>query len=249
MTIYVKINGRLGNNLFQAAVGYALAKETNQNFMMVYNEIHWEKEYISYLHPIEFISRNNIPRNIRVYSEWTGNNCFVFNNSLKDICSSGDIFLDGWFQTEKYFKKYLPDLKKMFLKREVKEIDGYFIHVRRGDYVNDKRFDICSVDYYKLSLEHFPKNKTFYIVSDDIEYCKTLAIFQDLKNKEFVTLDTLDTLHLMAGCRGGICANSSFSWWGAYLGRREIVTMPRKWINNGNETPDVYHENAKIINF
>ena len=51
----------------------------------------------------------------------------------------------------------------------------------------------------------------------------------------------------MAGCRGGICANSSFSWWGAWLSSREIVTMPHQWINNGMDTTGVFFENVKII--
>ena len=249
MTIYMKINGRLGNHLFQIATAYALSKQTNQDFVMVYYDgLATDKEYIPYFPELKFTT--SIPGNIKMYSESRpGVSCFIFNEHLKNMCGNGDILFNGWFQTEKYFKEYLPDLKKMFLKRPVKEIDGYFIHIRRGDYVNDARYDLCNIDYYTLSLRHFPKDATFYILSDDINYCKSLEVFQNLQNKEFPVLDTLDTLHFMAGCRGGICANSSFSWWGAYLGKREIITMPRKWINNGMDTRDVYPENSILIDF
>jgi hypothetical protein len=242
----MKINGRLGNHLFQIATAYALSKQTNQDFVIVYYE-HLSIDYISYFPELKFVT--NATGHTQRYSEASpGVSCFVFNEGLKNMCANGDILLDGWFQTEKYFKEYLPDLKNMFLKRPVKEIDGYFIHVRRTDYVNNARFDLCNIEYYKLSLEHFPKDATFYIVSDDINYCKSLEVFQNLENKEFPVLDALDTLHFMAGCRGGICANSSFSWWGSYLGKREIVTMPHKWIN-GMEYRDVHPENVILIDF
>ena len=175
-----------------------------------------------------------------------GANSFKYNEHLQQLCYNGDIFLDGYFQTYKYFANYKDSLKLLFLKKKVQPIDGYFIHVRRCDYVNHHLFTFNYKKYFKRAIQHFPKDSAFYVVSDDTAWCKNFSLF---KNYQIMELDTLDTLHFMASCRGGICANSSFSWWGAWLGPCEIVTMPRQWINNGLDTSDVFFENVKVIDF
>lgn len=249
MTIFMQITGRLGNNLFQIAVAYALAKRYNTDFCMVYNQNNkYEQEYINYFSEIKFVPRHTLTDINQTFSEKSGSiNCFEYHPQLEKYIN-GNIYLDGYFQTELYFKQYLPDLRKMFLKNEIKDTSGYFIHIRRGDYVNHPVYTIDYPSYFKKAIQHFPEGSQFYIVSDDIEWCKTSELFENLKI-EFVDLDTLDTLHFMAGCKGGICANSSFSWWGAYLSKREIVTMPKQWINNGMDTTQIHFEGAIVIDF
>ena len=253
MTIFVQITGRLGNNLFQIALGYALSKQTGQDFSMVYNSYNqYEQEYITYFPEISFVSNQYVPT-CNIYSEKNnGINCFQFHPELLELCKSNNIFFDGYFQTWKYFIDYLPELKQLFLKRETKETNGYFIHVRRGDYVNHPVYQINYSTYFKKAIEHFPKDSKFYVMSDDIAFCENWSLFNDpFGNGKFdvlfVDIDTICTLRFMAGCKGGICANSSFSWWGALLGKREIVTMPRQWINNGMDTTDIYFPNVIVI--
>jgi hypothetical protein len=87
MTIYIKINGELGNQLFQMAIGYAMAKLTNQEFVMVYNDhAAWEKRHISYFSELKYIPAHELPQHIRMgyYSEINnGVNQFKFNRQLK----------------------------------------------------------------------------------------------------------------------------------------------------------------------
>ena len=250
MTIYVQITGRLGNNLFQIAVGYSLAKQRGTDFVMVYNEHNrYEQEWIKYFSgkagecTFSFIPRTGVPRNVSFFTE-KNNRLSCFD---KHVLPDGkELFMDGYFQNEQYFKEYRSDLKKLFLRNEVKPIDGYFIHVRRSDYVNHPVYQIDYPSYFKKAIRYFPQGCKWYIVSDDIPYCKSCELFENL-DKEYMDLGTIDTLHFMAGCRGGICANSSFSWWGAWLSSREIVTMPRTWINNGMNSQGVHFEGAIVI--
>ena len=253
MTIFVQITGRLGNHLFQIALGYSLAKKTGQQFVMVYNKYNkYEQQWIDYFLTkskstieLNFIERQTIPKNTVYYSEKrNGINCFEFHPELEQLCTNGNVFFDGYFQTEQYFKEYFIDLKKLFLRNEIKVTDGYFIHVRRCDYLNHPVYEIKYEEYFIKAIQYFPKNALFYVVSDDIPWCKQNNLFKEFS---FIEIDTIDTLHFMAGCKGGICANSSFSWWGAWLSKREIVTMPKQWINNGMNTEGIYFENVIVI--
>jgi len=89
----------------------------------------------------------------------------------------------------------------------------------------------------------------FFVISDDIEYCKSYSVLS-LANVTFVEgLSPEYSIYLMSLCsKGGICANSSFSWWGSYLiDREKIVILPKKWINNDNENSDLYYEGSIIL--
>jgi hypothetical protein len=103
-------------------------------------------------------------------------------------------------------------------------------------------------DYYQSAiayLEAIAPNSHYYIVSDDIPYCKQYALFESL-NTTFVEGDM--AFSIMTSCKGGICANSTFSWWGSYLiDREKIVILPKQWINNGQENKDLYFEGSIIL--
>lgn len=116
------------------------------------------------------------------------------------------------------------------------------IHIRRGDYVNHPKYkDICTLDYYKKAItkikEHID-NPVYFIFSNDMEWCKeNIAPMLDSSQIIFVDWNkgkqSYIDMQLMSLCKGLIIANSSFSWWGAYLNKRKpVVIAPRKWINN-----------------
>jgi hypothetical protein len=121
-----------------------------------------------------------------------------------------------------------------------------FLHVRRGDYMGLSHvYYHQPLTYYESCLEGLAKAragscKTVFVLSDDQEWCKAQPLFQTGEESKaaFVHLDStwdeLHTLALMALCRGGaICANSTFSWWGAFLGAygaRHPVYVPKLWI-------------------
>ena len=139
--------------------------------------------------------------------------------------------IDFYFQDPKYFEKYKDEIKVLF-GQGIYYIDQVAIHIRRGDYVNNPFYvDLMETSYYQNAMELFPGEK-FLVFSDNIEWCKRQDIFKDC---EFAENNTeLEDLNLMAGCKGIIIANSSFSWWGAYLSKGKVVA-PKEWYSDKKE--------------
>jgi hypothetical protein len=264
-TIYTKFTGQLGNHLFQFAAAYGLSKKYNMDLVICYNDHnHFEKMYINTIFKnYKCIPVNQInPYNTLVYSEKTdGVNSFMYNPNI--INPEFNYFLDGYFQNEKYFKNYKNEIRKIIISQDIinkiltrfpKIMDHYFFHVRRCDYVGFKAFEIDYDAYFKLAIDHILlKDPTahFYVVSDDIPFCKEYHLFQNSHFTITENLDTIDTLHFMSLCfKGGVCCNSSFSWWGSYLNinPNKIVTMPRQWMTN-SDTFDVWPEGTVIIEY
>jgi hypothetical protein len=124
--------------------------------------------------------------------------------------------------------------------------------VRRGDYVNHPLHQIEYDSYFPKAISYIlekDKDAHFYIVSDDIEYCKTYRVFNNINKTFLESVPELETLYFMSFCwKGGICSNSTFSWWGSYLNQNpdKIVVFPSKWLNN-NSPNDIYYENSVVI--
>jgi hypothetical protein len=163
-------------------------------------------------------------------------------------------YLDGFWQCEKYFKSIesvlvnelkpripLNEANKYWLTK-IQSCESVSIHVRRGDYVSDKtaqsHHGVCSLDYYSQAVELIQKTHKLievFVFSDDLDWCK-----QNLKftNTHFVDANQTENFHLdmvlMSHCKHNIIANSSFSWWGAWLNRnkQKIVIAPKQWFSN-----------------
>lgn len=140
---------------------------------------------------------------------------------------------DEYVQDEEYFKDYAREIKQIF-GSGIGKIDQVAIHVRRGDYVNNPFYvDLMKTGYYEKAMDEFP-DASFLVFSDDIEWCKKQNIFSKC---DFVEGNSeLEDLNLMASCIGHIIANSSFSWWGAYLcPHNGKVIAPKLWYSDGVE--------------
>jgi hypothetical protein len=120
-------------------------------------------------------------------------------------------------------------------------LDGAaFLHIRRGDYVDIPHIHYNQpLSYYEKALRFLPNSvKQILIFSDDIEWVKQQPLFQDSSTFQFVPadFDEIQSLALMSLCtEGAICANSTFSWWGAFLGahaKRSPVVVPSRWISD-----------------
>ena len=177
------------------------------------------------------------------------------------LTREGDTYYDGYWQHEEYFVAIREDILQTFTfpafedkqnqdtARLVTEKNSCAIHIRRGDYVKDKLFrDICNIDYYQTAIQQM-KGKVnpeiFCIFSDDASWCRrhlttlfgqTETIYVDWNTGE----RSFQDIHLMALCHHQIIANSSFSWWGAWLNtnKGKVVIGPRKWWNiSGAHTP------------
>jgi len=267
-TLFVRIHGGLGNQMFQVSAGAALAQQHNMNFFIVNSSVlkqtftHIDDN--NYLLNTVFANFNKIDLahinlsqviNFREKEE----ECFVYN---PQIAFDNDVFINGYFQNEKYFLSIKNELLKMYKQNEVysKFVEtahaelakkSYFIHVRRGDYLNSDLYKFDTDKYYKIAIQHIlsvTPHAHFIIVSDDIEYCKRYAVFQNIQ-KTFMDLPVLETLYLMSLCeKGGICANSSFSWWGSYLNENpdKVVVFPGKWIQKPWPN-DIYYQKSIVV--
>lgn len=138
---------------------------------------------------------------------------------------------DVYVQDEEYFKDYANEIRQMF-GMGITPIDKVSVHVRRGDYVGNLFYaDLISTDYYEKAMAIFP-NEKFLVFSDDIEACKRDERFKDCEFSEGKT--DWEDMNLMAGCKAHIIANSSFSWWGAYLSGNKTIA-PKAWYSDGLE--------------
>ncbi|ENM5934579.1 alpha-1,2-fucosyltransferase [Vibrio mimicus] len=156
-------------------------------------------------------------------------------------------YLDGYWHNGKYFEPVREQLLKEFtikgeLSKGVRELrtrivssQSVSIHVRRGDFLKHPDVGVLDIDYYKRAVECILSNvesPEFYMFSDDIEWCIEHLNF--IENCHFVdsTIDELDDLMLMSSCKHNIIANSTFSWWGAWLNsnHNKIVVCPKVWM-------------------
>jgi len=165
------------------------------------------------------------------------------------------VYLDGYWQSEKYFKdisitianeftfKNNLDDKNIKLSHEIASSDSVSIHIRRGDYVSNARFfkkhGLCSLDYYRKSVDHIKrhvKNPVFYIFSDDPDWTKNNMRMNDpcyfVTNNIGRSTYYVD-MQLMSLCKHNIIANSSFSWWAAWLNKSQnkMIIAPRQWFS------------------
>ena len=165
----------------------------------------------------------------------------------------GNIYLDGHWQNENYFTdiktniledfsfKIPPDPSNEELLRQIMGVNSVSVHFRRGDYVTNPNANdyhgICSDEYYITALNIIQRevpNPHFFVFSDDIEAIKSSFTF----NTDVTYVDnnpgkkSYEDMRLMAACQHNIIANSSFSWWGAWLNRnpQKKVIAPKNWF-------------------
>jgi hypothetical protein len=190
-------------------------------------------------------------------------NRFIYkNNYIKEVNWKyieniwDNVYLDWYWQTAKYFDEYEKEIKEIFqVKTKISEenqeiinlieknyLNTVSVHIRRWDYVSNLNAAswhwTCNDNYYNKSIniikEHI-NNPYFIVFSDDISWVKENMNFWD--NVLFVEWNKWhDDLRLMQACTNHIIANSSFSWWWAYLWKNpnKIIIAPSKWLNNPN---------------
>lgn len=174
-----------------------------------------------------------------------------------------DCYLVGYWQSEKYFRSISSVIRTDFtfktplvnrnakLAEQIGQVNAVSLHVRRGDYAKNPRTNathgLCSLDYYQAAIQYIAdrvEQPCFFIFSDDIAWVK-----DNLKMDfpcQYVDhnqgAESYNDMRLMCLCQHQIIANSSFSWWGAWLnpGPEKIVVAPQKWFANGNNIKDLF---------
>lgn len=176
------------------------------------------------------------------------------NDFDSTIINLGDNFyLDGYWASEKYFKDIEPIIREEFsfknsisskITETIASTDSICIHIRRGDYISNpvinKKMGVMDMGYYKKGLAYICErieNPNIFVFSDDMNWVKTNLKFDfPTTYVDFNNAGTNEDMRLMSLCKHNIIANSTFSWWGAWLNNNEkkIVVAPEKWFNDGN---------------
>ncbi len=173
-------------------------------------------------------------------------------------------YLDGYFQSDKYFQEYADIIRKDFevsvpasaqnieIITKIQSVNAVSLHIRRGDYVKNSNTQalhgLCNAEYYKNAIAYIAakiENPVFFIFSDDIAWAQENMktgfeqYYIDFNNAS----QNHEDLRLMKNCKHHIIANSTFSWWGAWLNPSldKIVTIPSVWFSGYNyDTHDLY---------
>jgi len=177
-------------------------------------------------------------------------------------CVPSDSYLMGYWQSEKYFLEVAQQVREDFtfklplenhnieLSKQISQVNAVSLHVRRGDYANNPVttavHGLCSLEYYYAAIQYIAErveNPFFYIFSDDIEWTKknlkmVLPYLHVVHNHG---IESYNDMRLMSLCQHHIIANSSFSWWGAWLNRNvdKIVVAPQRWYANQTDVKDL----------
>lgn len=274
--IIVNLKGGLGNQMFQFAMGYSVAMLLRTDYLFDSSSFKYDQlrnieleevfnveapiatdeliQKIKLFNPpiIERIKRKIFNKEIPYYKKsFITEVNFSYDKNLKNI--SKDCYLDGYFQSEKYFEEYQKDINLLFqfknppnlyysdIFKLIEEKESVSIHIRRGDYVANPEANsfhgLTTLEYYKQAIDLVSKkikHPFFIVISDDIEWCKTEFDFVDCFFVENGRGKDYEDLRLMTKCQHNIIANSSFSWWGAWLNQNpeKIVIAPKIWFLN-----------------
>ena len=241
------MSGGLGNMMFQVAAAYAFSQ--NSAHRLVFNPKH-----VGTLHKLPTAYRDTIFRNMDILEESCAfseiKEASYRYNPLVPV--AGDVYLNGYFQSYKYFHDYKYEIIDLFrapgelinkLKSKYPIVDSnaaVSMHVRRGNYTNlSNHHHNLSIDYYKNAINYF-KGGNFLVFSDDIQWCK-----ENFIGDEFTFVEgneDYEDLYLISLCKHHIIANSTFSWWGAFLNENpnKVVVFPDKWFGPANSEYKTY---------
>ena len=169
----------------------------------------------------------------------------------------GAVYLNGYWQSFRYFHEIWPVIRaELQPKADLNEPNSRWletirgrsnaicVHVRRADYLKTS-FGLCSPAYYKnaaaVMRERAGAGATFFVFSDDLPWCRDHLPISGAVFIEGNGDDPVSELRLMAACRHHIIANSTFSWWAAWLGHHEqqVVIAPEPWISTVSHCPDL----------
>lgn len=275
--LVVELKGGLGNQMFQYASAYGIARSTNQKFFIYTGwyddnknaavERHYELDCFK-------ISAQSIQKKDLNIASDNSSNRSLFKKPLRRyvepaftyddlVLNQKNVYLDGYWQSPRYFDAFRSDILNEFTfqNKPSAELEGIAqqikadknsisLHVRRGDYVSVKSANTThgttDLEYYKEAVATLAKTVSdphFFIFSDDPEWCA-----QNLKPDAphtFVTGSKTgsEDLQLMTLCKHNILANSTFSWWGAWLNNNETKTViaPKKWFRDETlDTRDLF---------
>ena len=268
MTIRIKLTGGLGNQMFQFAAGYSIARKNNvelsldlrrYNRRIDHNGFELQKVFdiyskvnilnnpanFSFTNIKEFLNKIDI-----TYSKFKEQH-FHYTNEIQNIPKHS--LLNGYWQSELYFKNYAQEIREIFsffekldkknllIANDIEKNDSISIHIRRGDYLLKQNYNFNQDlrEYYikaiQESSKYFSYPKYFIFTDDPLWVTENFKI-----DYPFIVVDinhgtdSFYDMQLMSLCKSNIIANSSFSWWGAWLNDKEdkIIYAPKNWFKD-----------------
>lgn len=263
LSLYKKNNLKLdlsSFNDYELHNGYELEKVfgITEEIASVEESDHYKSNY-----PLLFKIENKLlSKNYIFGTKHFKENNFLINDKIFNE-NIDDFYIEGYFQTDKYIRESESDIRDLFrFKTELTDEEEALlenncvsIHIRGGDYLTNEKDrnlfgNICTSNYYKKAIEYMKENvkdPNFLIFTNDIDYSKKI-----LDSEQFTIIDwnkgenSFRDMYLMSLCKHNIIANSSFSWWGAWLNTSnlKIVISPNKWFNNtGINQQDIIPDN------
>lgn len=278
--IIVHLLGGLGNQMFQYAAARTLADRLGQDLLLDMRSFEHYTLHDFGLMNFKVRCRPATSKELKPYpkwkmklfskspqlsnkSKWYLPKDFGFQESWKNL--TGSLYLNGYFQSEKFFGKNRKNLLEDFtpqkplagnnigLSTEAAQCSSVSIHVRRGDYVTNKKtlsiHGVCTKEYYQRSIKYIcdkVSEPRFFVFSNDLLWAKeNLDLGSDAIFVEGNDKDPIADMMLMSQCKHHIIANSSFSWWGAWLANppSQFVVAPLPWfdspqINSSDVVPE-----------
>jgi hypothetical protein len=241
--------GGLGNYMFQVTTAYSMAIDNGD--VSVFdgsNSIVVHKGITTYT---DNILRNLTFGDVVIDNEYNEPH---FHYNLLEY--KPNLRLNGYYQSEKYFQNNrekilelfsVDDVSSEYIQKKYRNIlrnDTCSIHVRRGDYVGlSHTHPPCEIEYYLEAVKQMPAGTVFLVFSDDIDWCKQNFNLSHLIHFVEGNPDFID-MWLMSLCDNNIIANSSFSWWGAWLNKKpnKKVISPSRWFG-----PSISHNTQDLI--
>lgn len=266
--IIVRLQGGLGNQLFQYAAVKALSTRLNTPFKLdtitslqkdkkrhiSLNDLQTKFELATKTEVKEFVFFPSLYRHKPVFFSKFGKNIYRephFHFDKQFFYLNDPVFLDGFWQSPLYFKNIEPIIRQDFTVnqelikdvkekgKELKNKSSIAMHIRRSDFLNLKSVayhGVLDAAYYEKAIELSMQkihDASLYIFSDDIEWVKqTLNVPANTEFISSLTKSAIEDFYLMTKCRHNIIANSSFSWWPAWLNTNpdKIVIAPKNWF-------------------
>ncbi len=261
-SVTVKLSGGLGNQLFQYAAGRALAIRQDAGLYLdtrFFSKGRHREFALADFHIAGAIAPSGLGGFLhRAMDGLVSGRAvkfkehqFTFDSAVLSL--AGNVFLDGYFQSEKYFADVAHHIRRELtpikgfsssaeaLDHEIDQSESISLHIRRGDYVTNPRVNrthgVLGADYYQnaasLIANRCAGNPTVFVFSDDPVWARNLDIpYRRVMAADYSGLRDVEEMILMSRCKHHIIANSSFSWWGAWLNHREskIVIAPQPWF-------------------
>jgi hypothetical protein len=253
--------GRFGNQMFQYAALKGIASSRGYEICIPISESknEWTDHQLNCAFKMSTLNQLNY-QYIDYDRPTVVESGFSFDEKLFNECPDW-VTIQGFFQTEKYFKHIRNQLLIDFqfhddILEPAKEVilnwkNPVALHIRRTDYITNPNHSVLPIEYYEKSLKEFDENCEIIIFSDDPQWCAEQKLFESDRFMISETDNNYLDMCLMSLCSGHIIANSSFSWWGAWLSNSKKVIAPSNWFGESHnkhlDTKDLIPENWMVI--